>query len=1051
MKIKIFILSLLICAFMPTSIAQVVSDEVIGSAIAKADELMKAEKFEDALVELEKVREFTRLTKSSAEIEYYYSSQLKLCECWYNLDQPEKCYLLAKEVLNDSIPASIRSDVEFYFVLGGYRYSLTLADVSNREFAKARELLYEVRPYANVEVADKIAKKIADYWYMEAICDKLDSVHYENAYICANEARNGYSQIDRKDDMIQSILLMGDIKYEIREFEVAIDHYQDAKNLARMSLNDSKYMKCLKSLSVAYAEMGNMEAVHHVETELDSLMEHTSSPEIAFDYYISQGDEAKRSGQFDLAEQYYLKAGDKILEIGTITSQRTIFHTNMMGLYHAEKRYDEAIEYAKKVVNEIESSQLHLRYYAYFILVECYKSKGDSINAFESCDSLLKILNAINVPQVIYPIYVSRGRLFLQYNNRELALVDFRHADSILVAAFGENEGERIYTLPFLANAESQLGFHLESENHYRKYVELIRQLYGESHTLYVDALYYLANVEAYAGHIEAGCADYVNAIEVMKQMARAQIPYLSNIEKESFWSSFAEWLGNITPFAIEVGMLQTEFTRSCYDVLLLSKAFLLESERSIGDIITHKGNDKDKSDYDLFVSLQSHIKTLAKDYNTNADSIMVLTKKMSSIDRRLKERCRDLGEIMDFMDIDYTSVKEELLANEVLIDFTDYMHKKDGRKYAAYIIEGDQRNPILVPLFSEKSIDSMQFTRPDQYYDMDYSAELVDYIWTPLTKYINEGETVYYVPSTLLFQIALESLPMKDGSLLGEHYHFVRLSSARELKGTKEHSILDSHHLDAVLYGGLQYSLEPSIMARESQKYNLPPSLAMRSGSPSLGYAFRDLPGTKTEVEKIGKILKRSHVSTTLLMGKKGSEESFVSLNGNAPAILHLATHGFYVDSEDADDYGYLKGYKDAMMLSGLIMSGGNAAWSGKELGQGVMGGILTAENIARMDLTGVDLVVLSACQTGQGKPTPEGLFGLQRAFKKAGARTIVMSLWDLDDAVALEFMELFYDNLTSNPDKWDKRKAFEKTKMEIRDRYMYKPSLWAPFIMLD
>ena len=291
----------------------------------------------------------------------------------------------------------------------------------------------------------------------------------------------------------------------------------------------------------------------------------------------------------------------------------------------------------------------------------------------------------------------------------------------------------------------------------------------------------------------------------------------------------------------------------------------------------------------------------------------------------------------------------------------------------------------------------------------------------------------------------------MKDGSLLGEHYHFVRLSSARELKGTKEHSIVDSHHLDAVLYGGLQYSLEPSIMARESQKYNLPPSLAMRSGSPSLGYAFRDLPGTKTEVEKIGKILKRSHVSTTLLMGKKGSEESFVSLNGNAPAILHLATHGFYVDSEDADDYGYLKGYKDAMMLSGLIMSGGNAAWSGKELGQGVMGGILTAENIARLDLTGVEMVVLSACQTGQGKPTPEGLFGLQRAFKKAGAKTIVMSLWDLNDAVALEFMELFYTNLTSDHDKWDKRKAFEKTKMEIRDRYMYKPSLWAPFIMLD
>ena len=84
-------------------------------------------------------------------------------------------------------------------------------------------------------------------------------------------------------------------------------------------------------------------------------------------------------------------------------------------------------------------------------------------------------------------------------------------------------------------------------------------------------------------------------------------------------------------------------------------------------------------------------------------------------------------------------------------------------------------------------------------------------------------------------------------------------------------------------------------------------------------------------------------------------------------------------------------------MFLTGIVMAGGNAAWLGNELPQGVLGGILTAANIARLDLTGLELVVLSACQTGRGRATPEGLFGLQRAFKKAGAKTMVMTLWSV------------------------------------------------------
>lgn len=172
--------------------------------------------------------------------------------------------------------------------------------------------------------------------------------------------------------------------------------------------------------------------------------------------------------------------------------------------------------------------------------------------------------------------------------------------------------------------------------------------------------------------------------------------------------------------------------------------------------------------------------------------------------------------------------------------------------------------------------------------------------------------------------------------------------------------------------------------------------------------------------------------------------------MNAHSPRILQLYTHGFYYTPDRASGIDYLKGFTDAMQLSGIVLSGGNAAWTGKELPEGVRGGILTAGTIAGMDLSGTELAVLSACQTGLGKATPERLYGLQRAFKKAGVGTVVMSLWEISNNVSQEFMTTFYERLMAQPNGWDKLKAFRETKAIIRSRHP-EPYYWAAFVMLD
>ena len=134
-------------------------------------------------------------------------------------------------------------------------------------------------------------------------------------------------------------------------------------------------------------------------------------------------------------------------------------------------------------------------------------------------------------------------------------------------------------------------------------------------------------------------------------------------------------------------------------------------------------------------------------------------------------------------------------------------------------------------------------------------------------------------------------------------------------------------------------------------------------------------------------------------------------------------------------------------MLRSGLMLSGGNKAWQGDAIPEGIEDGVLTAKEISRMDLRGTELVVLSACETGLGDVSSEGVFGLQRSFKQAGVQTLVMSLWEVSDKATSYMMTQFYSNLLSGKDK---RSAFLEAKRKCKEQFPY-PQYWAAFIMLD
>lgn len=1033
--------------------AQTLTEAEVTAKMNEAFALNNAKKTAEALDAFLIVGKNTEQQRNEVEHQVYVCSQTMACMCYETLKRYEEAYLLAKKLMSCRLTENEKKDVAHLYAMNGYMYATSFMHGDNRQLVKARAILEKIMPYADGKVREYALPKIPLTWYFEGAEYHL-SQQYDKALVCYKNALKGFIELRKTDDEISVLRHIAEIKGTLYDVTGSEDAYKQALVLAKQIGKTNVQMEILKGLWNLGNTIGNVQQAQTYAASIDSLVDVTADLQTKFTYYNQKGNETKVLGQYGIAEQWYLRGKDlaERLDINTVSASRHLSYSNLRNLYAAMGRYDDAIVYAKKAIEEFQAhtTKDDVTYnMPYMALADIYRLAGNKENCYRSLDKLFETALRMTEPKELSLLYTTRGRCRFTFKDYKYALDDYKKADELLAAKYPHIDGDRISLLALTGGVEHQLGNYAKSEQLYRKYAEYTKALYGEKSLEHINAQIYFANAEGFAGNVTKGCNDYAAAEQQLKALMKQRIPYMSSTEREGLWGSISALFTMMTPYALEAKQTQTAFTKNCYDALVMSKSFLLESERSMYDVIKRMGTLEDMHNYTTLASMKNQVKAWEKDYNANADSILSVSRKVSRLENLLANRCKGYSDGTDFMDVDYDAVKHALGQNEVLIDFTDYISQTQGRKYAAYIINKVQGYPLLKALFAERQIDSLGIVRPDMYYSEDYSEGVLKLLWEPLKENVSEGATIYYVPSQLLFQISLESLSLPDGSVLGSHYHFVRMSSARELvkmksesKGYKSNS--------AVLYGGLQYDLEDSAMVEEAKKYDLSNLLALRGEIARGDSVFHDLQGSKEEILKIEDLLKRNKWQVSSYMGKNGTEESFLNMHGKSPKLLHLATHGFYYTPNRAENVDYLKGYTDAMSLSGLVLSGGNAAWLGNPLPKGVLGGILSANDIARLDLSNTDMVVLSACQTGQGKATSEGLYGLQRAFKKAGVGTIVMSLWSVSDKITSEFMTTFYERLTDKKNAWNKRKAFEKAKEIIRKKYP-DPFHWAAFVMLD
>lgn len=539
---------------------------------------------------------------------------------------------------------------------------------------------------------------------------------------------------------------------------------------------------------------------------------------------------------------------------------------------------------------------------------------------------------------------------------------------------------------------------------------------------------------------------------EFLQSLINKTFAFTTTEERRNFWAYYEYYFPLLNFLAYQSG--KPELNNQIYNNILVEKGLLLRTTNHIRNQILSRGNNEDIALYDRLLQIRELIPSLPPDKAKTAKA------EIERIDKYLTKQYSSYATFINGNEVTWTEIHNHLQDDDISIEFYNIPEVKwhedgsdvDGKyRYCAVAIKKGYDMPHIIPLFAEDKLDGLD---NEDLYETDIVYNL---IWKPLEEELKGVKNIYFAADRELHKIGIEYAPTPDGKNIGAQYNIHRLSSTRVLAENRSPGKSDN----AVLYGGLKYDMDKDSLVAESRSGDYHPVSASRAFTDeNLRYGVKYLPGTLKEVEDISQNFANT---PRIITDINGTEESFKALAGTPIDIIHLATHGFFWSDEDAkkrDYVSFLKNNKaqpstedNALLRSGLFFSGANIGLMGEPLPDDVEDGVLTALELSNMNLGNVDMVVMSACESGLGETSGEGVFGLQRGFKLAGANTLLMSLWKVDDTATQILMTEFYRNYLSGKSKQESlRLAQEYLRNYTDGREDYSdPKYWAAFILLD
>lgn len=540
----------------------------------------------------------------------------------------------------------------------------------------------------------------------------------------------------------------------------------------------------------------------------------------------------------------------------------------------------------------------------------------------------------------------------------------------------------------------------------------------------YAHSLSTIAGCHALKDEYDSAVSYYGRYMATVREAIRDEFRLQSEEERMVSWRREAQTLDDLKDLFADLPdgheSLRNELAAMVYDAALLSKGILLNSAIEFSKVLLMMDNKELTEAYEQSKANLAEIERLRAKATTDQDraKILQLTQENQALQLRLYTRCAEMADFTDYISYTWQDVRNALNKDDLAVEFVVFDNQifdSDNHLYAM-LLTRDAQFPVAVPVATIEEVKRME-TSESLFLANDNP------VWGKLGTYLTGKSRIFFSADGGFNHIGIEYLSY-NGKPLSEQFQVYRLSSTKEL--CRKHRSNPVAY--AALFGDINYNEQSAVSDRTQQQL-----ASLRGSSDEAGFA--DLSNTKREVDEIQRIMSGHNVGKIVkLTDNEASREAFLALSDSRVNVIHVATHGVWRDAAGTTE-------RESMENSLLAMAGANI-YDGNE-------GVVTAADIAAMNLRQCGLVVLSACETALGKLGGDGVFGLQRGFKNAGAHTLLMSLKPVYDNSTADLMAAFYRHL--NADGSNAREALVAAQQELRDNGFTDAKYWATFILLD
>ena len=800
--------------------------------------------------------------------------------------------------------------------------------------------------------------------------------------------------------------------------------------------SDPVYLKSLGTLALLYNDMGRY----------DAAMEKIDLALAGWNQYFGEASKGSIStqhnraviimnqGKFATAEKAFLALNSKIQVVEGIESMPSAIAGNNMAILNLKLgRADEAAQImnnAIQIANQSlkEKSGTYIQLLTNQALIYQQNKRYDLaestyLNAKNLQESRLK-LNRSSDPDYAHllsnmaALYMYKGELKIagEYLNESLNILKNKYGERYpSVAAI-------YYELGTLARLQSNWKV---AELNYENAYQIRKEVLGERHPVTTQSLYGLSVAEWYAGNPSSAKQKLENVIEQSLIYVNDFFASMSEVEKTSYWDQIRPYFHTYYNYAAQASDPK-EYISNLVRYRTATKGILLSSSTKLKNSIIQSNDPELIQLYDQWIDQK---KSLANFYALTKEELANQKINLDSLERQANFSERKLSEKSgvfkgSFTDQQGVSVEElqaQLKSGEGLVEIIQFPQLDKvltlENQYVALVLTGQQVRLINLPAEVAEKKSFAAYKNLIRLKVADQRSYGV--FWQLIDQQLEGVDQLYVSPDGVYHQINISTLLTPNGEYIIDKY--------------------TTH-----LIGNPENLIEKTAETRRITN-------AFLLGYPE--YMTSDvapLPGTDKEVTAIGNLLTQQSIDVEIKKKADATEGSIKRVQN--PDIFHVATHGFFME-DASESSGDVFGVKidqvnqNPLLKSGLLLASiQQKGFSGFEDADN---GILNAFEAVNLDLSSTRLVVLSACETGQGDiKSGEGVYGLQRAFKLAGADQLMMSLWKVDDNATQELMVSFYQNWIKNAS--NPVDAFRQAQLEVRANFP-PPYYWGAFVMIE